>query len=137
GEKMPPPSAAPPAGPTAAMITERGSDGTYEIYDIGHNQVLAAFQLTQIATQWKLVDLAGFNGADTSDMLIRNSNTGAFELHDIGNNNITATAPLGQVGLEFSVAGFGSFSGHANETRTLGRDAGTGGIGLYSHAQRQ
>ena len=42
------------------MIMERGTDGAYEIYDIGGNEILAASELGQISTQWQVVGLGRF-----------------------------------------------------------------------------
>src|SRR5215813_13328751 len=99
----------PPPGPTAAMVLRNG-DGTYEIYDIGNNAILAGYQLGQVGTEWGFVTLGGFNGADTADMLLRNSMTGGFQVYDIANNNITNTAFLGNVGMDWQAMGFGNFS---------------------------
>ena len=63
-------SAPPPAGTTADMILRRG-DGMYEIYDIGNNTILAAFQLGQVGTEWQFVGHRPFYGSDTGDMLLR------------------------------------------------------------------
>src|SRR5262249_43205698 len=64
------PNPPPPAGTTADMILRHGADGQYEIYDIGNNSLLAAFQLGQVGTDWKFVGLGGFFGNDTTDMLL-------------------------------------------------------------------
>ena len=79
----------PPAGTTADMIMRDGSNGDYEIYDLGNNAILAAYALGQIGTEWQVAGLGGFNGTDTTDMILRDSNNGAFEIYDISNNNIT------------------------------------------------
>ena len=49
-----------PAGTTANLIMERGTDGAYEIYDLGNNEILAASELGQISTQWQVVGLGRF-----------------------------------------------------------------------------
>src|SRR5262249_1664906 len=110
--KLPPVGgpAPPPAGTTADMILRRGADGMYEIYDIGNNTILAAFQLGQIGTEWQFVGHRPFYGSDAADMLLRSSTTGGFELYDISNNQITGAAFLGAVGMEWQVMGFGNFS---------------------------
>src|SRR5438132_717883 len=100
----PPP---PPGGTTADMILRHGSDGLYEIYDIGNNAILAGYLLGQVETDWRFFGLGRFNGSDTTDMMLRNSNSGTFEVYDISNNNITNAASLGTVGLTWWVAGFG------------------------------
>ena len=74
---------APPANTTADMILRHGADGLYEIYDIGGNSLLAAYQLGQVGTDWQFVGLGGFNGSDTTDMLLRSASTGAFEVYDV------------------------------------------------------
>src|SRR6516164_6524668 len=104
------PNPPPPAGTTADMILRHGADGKYEIYDIGNNAMLAAYQLGQVGTEWQFVGLGGFFGSDTTDMLLRNSNTGGFEVYDIANNIITNAAFLGAIGLEWQLMGFGNFS---------------------------
>jgi hypothetical protein len=75
----PPGNPPPPPGTTADMVLRHGADGKYEIYDIGGNSLLAAYQLGQVGTDWRFVTLAGFFGNDTTDMLLRNANTGGFE----------------------------------------------------------
>ena len=101
---------APPAGTTADMILRHGADGKYEIYDIGNNSLLAAYDLGQVGTTWQFVGLGGFFGNDTTDMMLRNSSSGGFEVYDISNNNITNAAFLGAIGLEWQLMGFGNFS---------------------------
>jgi probable HAF family extracellular repeat protein len=46
-----------PAGTSADMILRHGSDGLYEIYDIGNNAILAAYSLGQVGTDWQFVGL--------------------------------------------------------------------------------
>src|SRR5262249_46892185 len=104
------PNPPPPAGTTADMILRRGSDGFYEIYDIGNNAILAGYLVGQVGTTWQFAGLGGFVGNDTTDMLLRNANTGGFEVYDLSNNNITNAAFLGNGGLDWQVMGFGNFS---------------------------
>ena len=92
------------------MILRHGADGQYEIYDIGNNSLLAAYQLGQVGTDWEFVGLGGFFGSDTTDMLLRNSTTGGFEVYDISNNLITNAAFLGTIGQDWQLMGFGNFS---------------------------
>src|SRR4029077_3389720 len=101
----------PPAATTADMILRRGSDGVYEIYNIGNNAILAGYTLGQVGTEYQFAGLGNFSGSDTTDMLLRSATTGAFEVYDISNNLITSAASLGTVGLEWQVMGFGSFGG--------------------------
>jgi probable HAF family extracellular repeat protein len=43
-----------PAGTSADMILRHGSDGLYQIYDIGNNAILAAYSLGRVGTDWGL-----------------------------------------------------------------------------------
>ena len=63
----------PPISASADMIMRDGSNGDYEIYDIGNNAILGAYSLGQVNVEWAVAGLGGFDGADTSDMLLRNS----------------------------------------------------------------
>src|SRR5262249_4306306 len=128
-------SAPPPAGPTADLILRRG-DGMYEIYDIGNNTILAAFQLGQVGTEWQFVGHRPFYGSDTGDMLLRSSTTGGFELYDISNNQITGAAFLGAVGMEWQVMGFGNFSSRG-QTPMILRNSNTGGLQVYDISNNQ
>ena len=119
----------PPVATTADMILRR-SDGSYEIYDIGNNSILAAYSLGQVGSDYKVAGLGDFDGRDTTDMLLRSSTTGAFEVYDISNNNIISAASFGQVGNEWQVAGFGNFNA-SDATGMMMRDNGTGGFELY------
>jgi hypothetical protein len=113
------------------MILRQGVTGDYEIYDIANNQILGAYALGQVGTEWGFAGLGDFNGADTTDMILRDGITGAFEVYDISNNSITAAAALGQVGLEWQVAGFGSFNGPGGGTGMMIRDMDSGAFVLY------
>src|SRR6516225_6970316 len=126
----------PPAGTTADMILRHGADGKYEIYNIGNNTMLAAYQLGQVGTEWQFVGLGGFFGSDTTDMLLRNSNTGGFEVYDIANNIITNAAFLGAIGLEWQLMGFGNFSS-LGETDMMLRNVNTGGIEVCDISNNQ
>src|SRR5262249_14008574 len=112
---QPRPNPPPPPGTTADMILQQ-ADGTFEIYNIGGNAILAGYSLGQIASGWQFTGLGPFFGPDTADMMLRNSATGAFQFYDTMNNNTTATALLGQVGLEWKTAGFGHFMAGGAET---------------------
>src|SRR5436190_20480954 len=126
----PPGNPPPPPGTTADMVLRHGADGLYEIYDIGGNRLLAAYQLGQVGTDWRFVTLGGFFGTDTTDMLLRNANTGGFEVYDIVNNNITRAGFLGNVGLDWQVMGFGNFSSFG-ETDMMLRNVNNGGVIVY------
>jgi hypothetical protein len=126
----------PPAGTTADMILRHGADGLYEIYDLGNNTILAAFQLGQVGTDWRFIGLGGFFGNDTTDMLLRNANTGGFEVYDISNNKITNAAFLGNVGLDWQVMGFGNFSSFGENDMIL-RNANNGGVEVYDIRNNQ
>jgi hypothetical protein len=123
--------AAPP-GVSANMVLRQTSNGQYQIYNLGNNNVLASYWLGQVGTDWGFVTLGGFNNGDTSDMLLRNSTSGAFQVYDIAanNNNITASARLGTVGLNWQVGGFGNFSS-LGETDMILRDSNSGGFQVY------
>jgi glucose/arabinose dehydrogenase len=129
-------SAPPPAGTTADMMLRRGADGIFEIYNVGNNAIMAAFQLGQVGTEWQVAGLASFFGNDTSDMLLRNVNTGGFELYDVSNNQIINTAFLGAVGMSWQVMGFGNF-GSFGETDMILRDSNTGGLEVYNIKNNQ
>jgi hypothetical protein len=125
------PNAPPPAATTADMILSNASaGGFYEIYDLGNNAVLAAYQLGQVGSNWQYAGLGGFFDNDTTDMLLRNSSTGGFEVYDISNNNITNAAFMGTVGLNWQVAGFGQFT-HTAMSGMLLRNSGTGAFQVY------
>jgi hypothetical protein len=136
GPAPPPPPAPPPAGTTADMIL-RNTTGTYEIYDIGANAILAGYKLGQVGTDWGFTGLGGFNGTDTTDMLLRSASTGGFEVYDISNNNITNAAFLGNVGLNWQVMGFGNFSSMPRETDMILRNSNTGGVEVYDISNNQ
>jgi len=125
-----------PAGTTADMMLRRGADGIFEIYNVGNGAILAAFQLGQVGTEWRVAGLGSFFGNDTSDMLLRNANTGGFELYDISNNQITGAAFLGAVGTNWQVMGFGNF-GSLGETDMILRDSSTGGLEVYNIRNNQ
>jgi hypothetical protein len=132
----PAPNPAPPAGTTADMIL-RNASGTYEIYDIGNNAILAGYKLGQVGTDWGYVTVGGFFGSDTTDMLLRSATTGGFEVYDIANNNITGAAFLGTVGLNWQVMGFGNFSSMPGETDMILRNSNTGGVEVYNISNNQ
>src|SRR5262249_41634010 len=99
----------PPAGTTSLMIMSNPSNGTYEVYNVGGNAILAAYRLGQVGTSWTFAALGTFQAGDSSDMLLRNSSTGAFEANYVSDNNITNTALVGTVGLDWNFAGIGDF----------------------------
>ena len=119
----------PPSGTTFDMILQKGS--TYEIYDIGNSALLGANQLGVVNTAFQVVDLGGFDSADTSDMLLRDTSNGTFGVDDVANNAITGSVTLGQVGTNWQIAGFGDFSGNAGETDMLLQDSGAGQLQVY------
>jgi Ca2+-binding RTX toxin-like protein len=135
-------AAPPPAGTTADMVL-RGSNtspavaGQYEIYDIGNNAILAAYQLGQVGTDWAFVTLGGFFGSDTTDMILRNTTTGGLEVYDIDSNQITGAAFLGTVGLDWQIIGTGNFSSIPGETDMIMRNTNTGGLEVYDIAKNQ
>jgi hypothetical protein len=127
----------PPAGTTAVMVLRQTSvpatitDGTYQIYDIGNNAILASYQLGRVGPDWRFVTLGRFNDGDTSDMLLRNPSSGAFQVYDIVNNNITGSASLGAVGLNWQALAFGNFGSFGNTDMML-RDVNTGALQVYN-----
>ena len=116
------PNPPPPGGTTTDMMLVR-ADGVYEIYDIGNNAVLGAYELGQVGNDFVFAGLGNFSGTDTTDMILRSNTTGAFEVYDISNDNVTAAAPLGQVGLDWQVAGFGNFNGPGGGTDMMMRSS--------------
>jgi len=132
----PPGNPPPPPATSAVMILRHGADGKYEIYDIGGNSLLAAYQLGQVGTDWRWAGIGGFFGSDTSDMLLRNANTGGFEIYDVSNNNITNAAFLGAVGLDWQVMGFGNFSSRGENDMIL-RNVNNGGVEVYDIRNNQ
>src|ERR1700730_8703291 len=127
----PAPNPAPPAGTTADMIL-RNASGTYEIYDIGKNAILAGYKLGQVGTDWGYVAVGGFFGSDTTDLLLRNSRTGGLEVYDIANNAITGAAFIGTIGLDWQFSGVGNFSSVPGESDLLLRNVNTGGLEVYN-----
>jgi hypothetical protein len=123
--------AAPPSA-SANMVLRNTGNGNYEIYNLGSNNVLAAYWLGQVGTDWDFVTLGGFNDGDSSDMLLRNSTSGAFQVYNVApnSNNITGSASLGAVGLNWQFSGTGNFSSRG-ETDMLLRDANSGGLQVY------
>ena len=138
---------APSAATTADMIMQDGSNGAFEIYDLGSNAIQTGDPLGQpfapvflegpdtggaAGPNWHAVGLGDFGfGYEYSDIMLRNSATGALEAWDIVNNNITQFGSLGQVGLEWAVAGFGDFSGGVSESDMLMRNSNTGAFEIY------
>jgi hypothetical protein len=103
----------------------RNTNGTYEIYDIGNNAILAGYKLGQVGTDWAYITLGSFFSNDTTDMLPRNSSNGAFEVYNVSNNQIVGAAALGAIGLNWGFAGLRDFnSDHTSDT--LLRNSGTG-----------
>ena len=135
GAVQSPPNPPPPVGTTADMVLRRG-DGTYEIYDLGNNAILAAYALGQVGSDWQFVGRRPFYGSDAGDMLLRSASTGAFEVYDIANNNITGAALLGTVGMDWQVMGFGDFSSRG-ETDMILRNVNTGGLEVYDLSNNQ
>jgi hypothetical protein len=117
------------AGATADMILRR-SDGSFQIYDIGNDAIVAAFPLGQVGPEWKVAGVGNFIGTDQSDMILRNS-AGMFEFYDIRANMIASAVSMGQVGMEWQVAGFGGVNGDGSTDMML-RNGNTGTFELYN-----
>jgi hypothetical protein len=132
----PPPNPAPPPGTTADMILRHGTDGKYQIYDIGQNRLLASYSLGQVGTDWNFYGLSGFFGNDTTDMMLRNYSTGGVEIYDISNNKITGAAFLGNIGLNWLLMGFGNFSSFG-ETDMMLRRSSDGAVQVYDIRNNQ
>lgn len=127
-------NAPPPASTTAVIIMSNPSNGDYEIYNIGGNQVLAAYPLGQVSSPLSFVGLGTFQGGDTSDMLLRNTSTDQFEAYYISGNTVTGTANVGTVGTEWNIAGIGDFDGQSSLSELLLRNSGSGAFELYQVA---
>jgi ELWxxDGT repeat protein len=125
----PGPNPPPPAGTTATMVLRNGN-GTYEIYDLGGNAILAGYQLARVGTDWGFVTLGSFNGADTADMLLRNSTTGGFQVYNVSNNNVVNSTLFANIGTDWQVMGFGNFSSRG-ETDMILRNVNTAGLEVY------
>jgi hypothetical protein len=135
GAAQPPANPPAPAGTTADMVLRR-ADGTYEIYDLGSNAILAAYTLGQVGSDWQFVGRRPFYGSDTGDMLLRSASTGGFEVYDIANNNIIGAALLGSVGMDWQAMGFGNFSSRG-ETDMILRNVNTGAVEVYDLSNNQ
>jgi Lipase (class 3) len=129
-----PANPAPPGGTTAIMVMNNPSNSDYEIYDVGSNAILAAYQLGQVGAPWRSTALGTFQAGDSSDMLLRNGSTGAFEAYYLSGNNITDTALVGTVGLDWNFAGVGSFDGASSLSELMLRNASSGSFELYQVA---
>jgi uncharacterized repeat protein (TIGR01451 family) len=113
------PNPPPPPATTADMFLNNNS-GVYEIYNIGGNSILAAYQLPLSAANFQFAGAGGFFGTDTADLLLRNTDNGGFWVFDISNNNITNVAiGIGLVALDWQVMGFGNFSSRGENDMIL------------------
>jgi endoglucanase len=130
------PNPPPPVGTSADMFLHNNG-GAYEIYNIGGNSVLAAYQLALSAANFQFAGAGGFFGTDTADLLLRNTDNGGFWVFDISNNNITSVAiGMGLVGLDWQVMGFGNFSSRGENDMIL-RNVNTGGVEVYDISNNQ
>ena len=130
------PNPPPPVGTSADMFLHNNG-GVYNIYNIGGNSVLAAYQLALSAANFQFAGAGGFFGTDTADLLLRNTDNGGFWVFDISNNNITSVAiGIGLVGLDWQVMGFGNFSSRGENDMIL-RNVNTGGIEVYDISNNQ
>jgi hypothetical protein len=134
GTAVPEPNPPPPAGTTALMIMSNPTNGTYEVYNVGGNAILAAYQLGQVGTPWTFAALGTFQAGDSSDMLLRNSSSGTFEVYYVSGNNITNAALVGTVGLDWNFAGIGNFDGASSLSELMLRNASSGSFELYQVA---
>jgi probable HAF family extracellular repeat protein len=105
----------PPPGDTTAVMILRGANtsavrGQYQIYDLGHNAMLASYQLGFVGTDWTFAGLGTFSQGDVHDILLQNVQANnLLEVYDVSKNNITAAAPLGAL-FDAQPIGFGKFS---------------------------
>jgi len=130
------PNPPPPVGTSADMFLHNNG-GVYNIYNIGGNSVLAAYQLALSAANFQFAGAGGFFGTDTADLLLRNTDNGGFWVFDISNNNITNVAiGIGLVGLDWQVMGFGNFSSRGENDMIL-RNVNTGGVEVYDISSNQ
>jgi hypothetical protein len=119
----PSPSPPPPSGTTADMILRR-SDGSFRIYNIGNNAILAGLTLGRVGSDRRVVGIGNFSGTDRSDLLLRDS-AGTFQVYDVKANNGTTVTSLGNVGTEWQVAGLGDFNGDGTSDMMLRNTKGT------------
>ena len=130
------PNPPPPVGTSADMFLHNNG-GVYNIYNIGGNSVLAAYQLALSAANFQFAGAGGFFGTDTADLLLRNTDNGGCWVFDISNNNITNVAiGIGLVGLDWQVMGFGNFSSRGENDMIL-RNVNTGGVEVYDISSNQ
>src|SRR5262249_17945028 len=129
-------NAAPPAGTSAVMVlrgTVAPNNGTYAIYDLGNNAMLAGYTLGRLGNDRNFVTLGRFNDGDTSDILLRAPTIdGTFQVYDVVGNTITRTAVLGAVGSDWQPLGFGSFGPIAGNTDMLLRNVNTAALQVYN-----
>src|SRR5689334_10376024 len=85
----------PPIG-TSANLLLKGSDGSYEIYNIGKNQILAAYNMGTTGTDlsgYNLIGLGSFNLPDNNDILYQSTQFPYLNstFVNVSGNNITGT----------------------------------------------
>jgi hypothetical protein len=123
---------------TSADMIMSDQGGNHEIYNIGNNTIISAYQLEVLTTigPVTVVGVGGFNGSDAADMMFRGTNDGTLLIADVSKNNVTNNTvnglnSIGKVGLTWQVRGFGDFSSQANETDMMMRDVASGGFEVY------
>jgi HYR domain len=121
----------PPPSTTAIMIMHNPNTGDYEIYNVGNNQIRAAYWLGEVGSPWTFAALGTLQAGDVSDMLLRNTSTGAFEAYYVSGNNIVGATLAGTVGTNWNFAGIGNFDGASSLSELMLRNANSGSFELY------
>src|SRR5262249_22746403 len=124
-------NAAPPAGTSSFMVldgTVAPNNGTFVIYDLGNNAVLAGYTLGRLGNDREFVGVGRFNDGDTSDILLRaRTPDGTFQVFNVVGNTIQRAAVIGAVGLNWQPLAFGAFGGIAGNSDMITRDTNAAG----------
>ncbi len=129
---LPSPTPLPPAGTTADLVLRQAS-GQYEIYNIGHNAILAAAPLGQVGSDFRFLGFGSFATPTINEMMLRSGTSGVFEAYAISDNSVIGVANLGAVGSNWQLAGFGQFNGSSTTTDMMLRDSDSGSFVLYNN----
>jgi hypothetical protein len=130
-DNLPPINPPPPGGTTATMVMNNPNNGDVEIYDIGGNQVLAAYSLGPLLASLSFVGLGTLQAGDTNDILVRNSSTGEFGVYYVQGNTAFSSAVVGAVGTNWAFEGLGDYDGASSLSELLLRNANSGAFELY------
>jgi hypothetical protein len=101
-----PPNPPPPGATTADMILSDGSNGDYEIYDLGNNTILAGYPLGQVGTDYVFGGWAISAAAILPTWCCAAAAAPSRFMTSPPTIRLTGVASLGQVGLECQVGGF-------------------------------